>query len=181
MSAKDNAAPAALAAAASLAAVSALALAPESGVELVADSSGERLPARSWTINAAGLQIIKQSEGLRLKAYPERRAWRIGYGHGGARPGQTITAAKAEALLNQDLHVCEGAVRSAVTVPVSRNEFSALVSLCYTLNERHFKGSAVVALLNDDKRDEAAQAFRQWIKPAGLATRRRREMQLFLS
>jgi lysozyme len=150
-------------------------------VESRAASADERQPATSWTINTAGLQIVRQSEGLRLKAYRQGRAWRIGYGHGGAKPGQTITKAQAETMLDKDLQVCETAAGAAVTVPVNRNEFSALVSLCYTMGEQRFKASNVVALLNDDRRDEAAHAFKRWNKPAGLARRRRREMALFLS
>ncbi|MBK6851333.1 MAG: lysozyme [Burkholderiales bacterium] len=150
-------------------------------VESRAANAGERRTAGAWTINAAGLRIIRQFEGLRLTAYREGKVWRIGYGHGGAAPGQTISAAAAETLLRRDLRGCEGAVGTAVEVPINRNEFSALVSLCFTINERRFKASEVVALLNDDKRDEAAQAFRQWVQPAGLAARRRREMTLFLN
>jgi lysozyme len=149
-------------------------------VESRAASAGERRPAHRWTINTAGLQIIRQSEGLRLKAYRQGRAWRIGYGHGGAKPGQTITAAGAEALLHQDVRGCAGAVAEAVTMAINRNEFSALVSLCFTIGERRFKASSVVTLLNDGQRNDAAEAFKQWIEPAGLAARRRREMALFL-
>ena len=47
--------------------------------------------------NAAGLEIIKRNEGLRLHAYPDPATggapWTIGYGHTGpdVHPGMQIT------------------------------------------------------------------------------------------
>jgi hypothetical protein len=60
----------------------------------------------------AGLALIEQFEGLELEAYQDLvGVWTIGYGHTrGVRPGQTVTKAEAEALLQQDLAAAEAAV-----------------------------------------------------------------------
>ena len=57
-------------------------------------------------INAAGLQLIKEFEGLRLDAYIcPAGVWTVGYGSTGEHvyPGQVITEPEAEELLRKDL------------------------------------------------------------------------------
>lgn len=45
----------------------------------------------SDTINAAGLALIKQYEGLRLTAYQDSVGiWTIGYGHTGKVDGEAV-------------------------------------------------------------------------------------------
>jgi lysozyme len=144
--------------------------------------SHERKPARKWTTNDAALEIIKSSEapdGPRLKAYAEGKRWYIGYGHTAVR-GQVITEKRAHELLRQDVRKCERHVGQAVKVAVTRNEFSAMVSLCHNIGGSHLRKSEVVTYLNGGGRIEAAEAFNEWIYPAGLAPRRKREMALFL-
>lgn len=143
-------------------------------------SLGERRPARDWTTNDAGLQLIKQAEGLKLKAYFESNNWRIGYGHaGGVAQGDTITEDKANALLRDDLRECEVAIGSAVTVPITSNEYSAMASLCFNIGGQRFRKTDVVARLNEGKRAEAAEAFNNWSNPPSLIPRRKKEIQLF--
>jgi lysozyme len=144
--------------------------------------SGERKSARDWRTNEAGLQIIKQAEGLRLKAYFESNNWRIGYGHaGGVAQGDTITEDRANALLAEDLQTCETAIASAVTVPITSNEYSAMASLCFNIGHLRFRKTDVVARLNEGKRAEAAEAFNNWSNPPSLIPRRKKEIQLFIS
>ena len=87
------------------------------------------------TINAAGLALVKAQEGLRLEAYADGGGvWTIGYGHtGGVKPGDVISSARAEMLLEADLLVAEEAVTRLVMVPLSDNQFAALVD--FVLNE----------------------------------------------
>ncbi|MEY4750042.1 MAG: hypothetical protein RIQ60_2256 [Pseudomonadota bacterium] len=147
-------------------------------------SAGEHRPARAWTINEAALQIIKESEapdGPRLNAYAEGKRWFIGYGHAGAHRGQVINRTRAEELLRQDVAKCEKVVGQAVKIGVTRNEFSAMVSLCHNIGSTRFRKSQVVSLLNADQRSQAAQAFNEWTKPISLALRRRKEITLFTS
>jgi lysozyme len=137
-------------------------------------------------INDAGLQIIKDSEGLRLEAYNLGGQWLIGYGHAAtARAGMKITEAQAEALLRQDVKDAEDGVRRKVTVPVNRNQFSAMVSLAYNLGVGGFGRSTVLAALNAGDYNGAADAFLNHNKAGGkvlehLTMRREKERALFL-
>jgi lysozyme len=137
-------------------------------------------------INDAGLQIIKDSEGLRLEAYNLGGQWLIGYGHAAtARAGMKITEAQAEALLRQDVKDAEDGVRKAVTVPVNRNQFSAMVSLAYNLGVGGFGHSTVLAAVNKGDYNGAADAFLNHNKAGGkvlenLTKRREKERALFL-
>jgi lysozyme len=146
--------------------------------------------ARQHFTNAKGLAIIKESEGLRLEAYSYAGQWLVGYGHSAtAKPGMKITEAQAEDLLRQDLGVCEKAIGDAVSVPVSSNEFSAMVSLCYNIGWQNFVASSVVRRLNAGDREGAGDAFLMWTKATvngqrvslpHLEERRARERALFL-
>jgi len=124
-----------------------------------AASSGRRA-ASEWRTNDAAIVIIKASEGLRLDAYQSGSQWLIGYGHAaGVTPGMRITKAKAEQFLRDDLRDCEMSVAKIITVPVSENEFGALVSLCYNLGAGKFATTTVVAALNKGDYIGAADAF----------------------
>lgn len=86
-------------------------------------------------INAAGLAIIKEFEGLELTAYRcPAGIWTIGWGHTGpdVRPGLTITGARAEELLAADLREFEAGVARLAPV-ASDNQFSALVSFAFNV------------------------------------------------
>ncbi|MCB2113335.1 MAG: lysozyme [Parvularculaceae bacterium] len=141
----------------------------------------------SLTINEAGLDIIRQSEGMRLDAYQSGGQWLIGYGHSRtARAGMTITEAEAERLLREDIAASESAVRALTRVPVNRNQFSAMVSLAYNLGAGAFSKSAVLARLNKGDYAGAADGFLLHNRAGGvvsehLSERRRRERALFLS
>lgn len=86
------------------------------------------------TINAAGLQLVESFEGLRLNSYQDSvGVWTIGYGHTrGVTQGQTITQQQAEAFLQQDLSVAEGAV-NGLNQTLTDNQFAALVSFTFNL------------------------------------------------
>jgi len=86
------------------------------------------------TINDAGLKLIESFEGLRLTAYQDSvGVWTIGYGHTrGVAQGQTITQQQAEAFLQQDLAVAEGAV-NGLNQTLTDNQFAALVSFTFNL------------------------------------------------
>ncbi|WP_411819773.1 lysozyme [Hyphococcus formosus] len=125
------------------------------------ESLDENAPDNSQLrINEAGLEIIKESEGLELEAYNLYGQWLIGYGHARtAEPGMTITEAEAERLLREDVAYSENAVRELVVVPINENQFSALVSLAYNLGSTRFSNSSVFELLNNGDYQGAADAF----------------------
>jgi lysozyme len=153
----------------------------------LATASSEQRPSSAWTMNDAGLAILERSEGLRLQSYADGRTWRVGYGHStNVTKGMSITAAQALAYLLADIKVCEAGIGEMVTVPLTRNEFSALVSLCFSTGTLRLKSSTVVARLNAGDRASAAEGFLLWVKAGGkpdpkLVALRTVERDLFLN
>jgi lysozyme len=144
------------------------------------------MPA-DYNTNHTAVQIIKEEETLQLAAYELGGIWLIGYGHlmlEGEK--DVITAEEAEAFLIEDLHWCESAIERYVTVPVTLNEFSAMVAFCYNVGSGKTRGSSIVRKVNVDDRPGAANAFLLWNRMNGvvmkaLAKRRARERTLFLT
>ncbi|AXE34815.1 lysozyme [Chromobacterium phragmitis] len=138
-------------------------------------------------INAAGLNLIKQFEGLRLIAYQDAVGiWTIGYGHTGpdVAPGKTITQLQADQLLQNDLARFESGVSNLVKVPLNANQFSALVSFSYNLGLGNLQNSTLLRLLNQRDYAGAAGQFPRWDKAGGrvlpgLSRRRLAEQALF--
>lgn len=141
-------------------------------------------------INAAGLTIIKESEGLRLKSYRcPAGVWTIGYGHtAGVKSGQVCTLEQAEHWLREDVEWAEKAVSDMVTVPLSENQFSALVSWVFNVGASAAKRSTLVKLLNNGEMTGTVveREFKRWNKGGGkvlpgLVIRRAKEADLFVA
>lgn len=139
-------------------------------------------------INAAGLALIKEFEGLQLEAYLcPAGVPTIGYGTtNGVHLGDQITEATATALLKEDLQRFEAAVSQAVQVPLTSNQFSALVCFAYNVGAEAFRTSTLLNVLNQGDYAAAAEELLRWNKAAGevlpgLVRRRTAEQQLFLS
>ena len=144
--------------------------------------------ALSGRINEIGLNLIKDFEGLRLNAYQDAvGVWTIGYGHTStAYPGQRITTTQATALLRQDVANFENAVTRAVRVPITENQFAALVSFAYNVGSGALNSSTLLRKLNAGDTFGAANEFLRWNRAggrvlAGLTRRREAERSLFLS
>ena len=137
-----------------------------------------------------GIKLIESFESLRLKAYPDPKTggepWTIGYGHAhNVSPGDTVTPAEAEELLQGDLMHAEDVVNKFVLSAVTDNEFSALVSFVFNCGEGNFAKSTLLKLVNAYEFDRAADEFLKWVSPgtsvtAGLTRRRYAERTLFL-
>lgn len=142
-------------------------------------------------INNAGLSLIKQFEGLELTAYLcPAKIPTIGYGNTNsvtrADVGRkTITAAQAEALLRADLVRFEKAVERRVTVPLTDNQFAALVSFAFNLGEGNLAKSTLLKRINAKAPiADIERSLMQWVnangKPLqGLVNRRAAEMALY--
>jgi lysozyme len=136
----------------------------------------------------AGIDLIKHFEGFRSKPYKcPAGVWTIGYGTTNAINSGTlpITEAEAENMLKSDLDRFERSVLKLVTVPVSQNEFDALVSFTYNLGEGNLKKSTLLRRLNSDDKASAAEEFLKWNKAGGkvlngLVKRREAERKMFL-
>lgn len=139
-------------------------------------------------INKKGLELIKKYEGCRLLAYKcPAGVWTIGYGHtAGVKSGMAITKADAERLLLQDLKRFEEGVETLVKVPLTSNQFSALVSFAFNCGISALRNSTLLKKLNVGDLNGAAREILRWDKVnkkpvEGLTKRRKEEQQLFLT
>ena len=141
-----------------------------------------------------GIEHLKDSEGLRLKAYQDTgKVWTIGYGHTSAAGGMqvyaglTITHAQAEQLLKDDLaRMTYPVIKRLVKVDLTQGQFDALCSFIYNLGEGQVSQSTLLKLLNAKDYKGASGQFGRWIydngkKFDGLVTRRENEQELFNS
>jgi lysozyme len=139
----------------------------------------------------SGLELIKEFEGLRLKAYKCPAAvWTVGFGHTSAAgdpvvtSGLVITKAEAEEILKCDLVQYEDAVRKLVKVALTQSQFDALVSFTYNVGEAQFSRSTLLKRVNAGRFNEVPAEFMKWTKGGGkelpgLVRRRRAEVKLW--
>ena len=142
-------------------------------------------------ISSAGLDLIKSFEGLELTAYQcPAGILTIGWGHTGddVTPGKTITTEQAEVLLRKDLVRFEDAVNLYITVPLNQQQFDALVSFTYNCGIGALEESTLRKRLNkkEDPNKIAQEELIKWVKSGdktlpGLVTRRKKEIELFIS
>ncbi|RYY92068.1 MAG: hypothetical protein EON61_26885, partial [Alphaproteobacteria bacterium] len=127
-----------------------------------------RLPS-DYNTNHTAVQIIKEEETLQLEAYELGGLWLIGYGHLMLEgEDDVITEAEADAFLVEDLHWCEASIERYVAIPVTLNEFSAMVAFCYNVGSGKTRGSSIVKRINDEDRPGAANAFLLWNRMNGV-------------
>lgn len=133
-----------------------------------------------------GIDLIKRFEGLRLKAYQDSvGVWTIGYGHTkDVTSDLTINETEAEELLKKDIETFEETINEVVTVPLSQNQFDALVSFTFNVGSNAFKKSSLLETLNNNNYGEAQKEFYRWVyagtqKLSGLIERREAEAELF--
>jgi lysozyme len=141
-------------------------------------------------ISQRGIDLIKSFEGLRLEAYlcPANR-WTIGYGSTQffGRPvneHDLITIEEAEAQFDLDLIVFENIVANNIHVPLTQNQFDALVSHTYNTGG----SETLFELINCNA---SPQEIRDWFENRyisangvvinGLIKRRRTEAELFFN
>jgi lysozyme len=151
-------------------------------------------------LSEKGLNIIKNFEGLRLNAYRDVAGiWTIGYGstyfHDGKRvkPGDRLASeTQADALLRNTLGQYEDAVNQNAKVPLTQNQFDALVSFAYNEGTGALRESTLLVKLNEANYAAAAIHFLAWDKITDpetgkkivcdtLVKRRKEESQLFLT
>lgn len=142
-------------------------------------------------ISDAGYGIIKEFEGLRLKAYPDPATggapWTIGYGHTkGVKSGDVITEEIANQFLYEDAMEAWQGILEVVTVKLEQWELDALTSFVFNLGIGNFKSSTLLRKLNAGDKLGAANEFLRWNKAAGkvmagLTRRREAERKLFLN
>jgi len=128
-------------------------------------------------INALGLEKIKQWEGLRLKAYKDSAGVvTIGYGHTGyVTISQEITEEQAEKILKQDLLKAENTVENLVKVPLSDNQFAALVSFQFNIGE--LESSTLLKELNKCNYGAVPKELMKWVKATDPKTGKKKVLE----
>jgi lysozyme len=140
------------------------------------------------TTSVVGVALIKHFEGLRLSAYlcPASVAT-IGYGNtfysngSKVKIGDVITQQQADELLLLTLKSFESIVSKRVKVPLTQNQFDALVSHAFNTG-----GSDTLFKLVNEGRDVHQWWTTRYIQAdgkvlAGLVRRRKAEFDLFMS
>jgi lysozyme len=134
----------------------------------------------------SGLTLIRQFEGLRLRAYRDAvGVATIGYGTTrGVKMGQEISKERAEELLREDVARFDGYIEALVRVPLTQGQWDALSSFVYNLGPGALEKSTLLRLLNAGDYSGAAAQFDRWVyasgkKLAGLVKRRAAERALF--
>lgn len=137
-------------------------------------------------VNEAGLRLIKSFESCRLTSYADVGGKpTIGWGHThGVLLGQHICQDQADSFLLEDLALAEADVQTLIKVPLTDNQFSALVSLRFNCGRAPLTTTLGQAL-NRGAYGGAADMFLRWdmVGPnvvPGLADRRAAERALFL-
>lgn len=139
-------------------------------------------------ISAAGLELLKKSEGFRDRTYTDLAGFRtIGFGHRQA-PGETysngLSLAQAENILLTDVLIAEAAVTRLVKVPLTQGQFDALVDFVFNLGAGRLASSSLLSYLNAGKYSEASWQLLAWDHAgsheiAGLKARREAEFRLW--
>jgi lysozyme len=139
-------------------------------------------------ISAAGVSLLKESEGYRNKVYLDTAGEAtIGYGHklvAGESFPNGIDEVQASSLLLGDLRTAERCVERLVKVPLTQGQFDALVDFVFNLGAGRFASSTLLKDLNAGRYDDAAEELLQWnrvgneVSPA-LKARREAEAKLW--
>lgn len=142
-------------------------------------------------MSADGLALVKEFEGLRLKAYKcPALVWTIGYGHTSSAGAPIVTSDleitrdEAEEVLKRDMGQYEDGVRKLVTIGITQGQFDALVDFAYNAGVGALAKSTLLKRVNAGRFDEVPAEFMKWTKGGGkelpgLVRRRRAEVKLW--
>jgi len=138
-------------------------------------------------ISQEGIDLVKQFEGLELKAYQcAAGVWTIGYGYTkGVMEGDTWSEEKSDhMLLHEFANEYENVVNACVKVPINQCQFDALCSFVYNLGGNALATSTLLKVLNSGDYNGVPEQIKRWNKAggkvlAGLVRRRSAESELF--
>ena len=143
-------------------------------------------------LNEAGKTLIKSFEGLKLTAYKcSANKDTIGYGNTfyedgtPVKPGDKITKERAESLFEIIAAEFEAKVHLIVKVPLTENQFSALVSFAYNVGLTNLQKSNLLRMVRANPNNPSIRAeFMKWNKAGGkvlngLTRRRQAEADLY--
>ena len=136
------------------------------------------------------IDFIAKEEGCVLHIYKDQAGYpTIGIGHL-IRKGEDfsagITQEQAESLLKKDLLYTAVSVCRLIQVPLTDNQYSALLSFSFNVGTGALQCSTLRSRLNREEYLSASEEFQKWCWAGGkkqqfLYNRRIRERNLFLS
>ena len=141
-----------------------------------------------------GFNLLAELEGVVLHPYKDSAGIpTIGIGSTYYEDGtkvtmkdKAITKERAIQLAKNVVKSFEARVNKSIVVPMTQNQFDAMVLLCYNIGESGFARSSVVKNFNAGNLQKAADSFLLWNKAGGvvskgLTNRREKERELFLT
>lgn len=140
-------------------------------------------------IPQTAIEFIFEFEGFRDKMYRDVAGFpTIGIGHliiPGEKFEEPISLELAKGLLASDLRKTAASIMRLIRVPLTGNQYSALLSFTFNLGGGALQRSTLRSMLNLEEYDDAADEFPKWCmaggrKVRGLLRRRLAERALFL-
>ena len=141
-----------------------------------------------------GFTLLGELEGIVLRPYKDSVGIpTIGIGSTYYEDGtkvkmtdKAITKERAIQLAKNVVKSFEEQVNKSILLPMTQNQFDAMVLLCYNIGKSGFARSSVVRNFNLGNIQKAADSFLLWNKAGGkvvqgLVNRRNKERSLFLS
>ena len=145
-------------------------------------------------LSSNGFRLLGELEGIVLKPYRDSVGIpTIGIGSTYYEDGtkvrmadKPITTERAIQLAKNVVKSFEAKVNEVILLPMTQNQFDAMVLLCYNIGKSGFARSSVVRHFNLGNIQRAADSFLLWNKAGGrvvqgLVNRRNKERSLFLS
>ena len=134
------------------------------------------------------LKILEEGKGFSSKSYLCPAGKRtIGYGHVILPDDniiEPITEDQAEDILEKDVNAAEDAINKYVKVPLTQNQFDALVCFVFNVGRTNFKTSTLLKFINEQLWDKIPKQFMRWVYHdktliKGLENRRKIEVRLW--
>ena len=145
-------------------------------------------------LSTNGFNLLAELEGVVLNPYKDSVGIpTIGIGSTYYEDGtkvtmkdKAITKERAIQLAKNVVKSFEARVNKSILLPMTQNQFDAMVLLCYNIGESSFARSSVVRNFNAGNLQKAADSFLLWNKAGGkvskgLTNRRQKERNLFLT
>lgn len=134
------------------------------------------------------LKVLEEGKGFSSKSYLCPAGKRtIGYGHVILPDDniiEPITEDQAEDILENDVVIAENAINKYVKVPLTQNQFDALVCFVFNVGKTNFKTSTLLKFINEQLWDKIPKQFKRWVYHnktfiKGLENRRKIEVRLW--